>query len=43
MSRALRTLEQQGAITWRRNRVIAVNAAVLHALLGQVADNGYGP
>lgn len=33
VSRALRTLEQQGAITRRHNRIVAINAPLLRALL----------
>ncbi|MGH2344931.1 MAG: Crp/Fnr family transcriptional regulator, partial [Chloroflexota bacterium] len=33
VSRALRTLEQQGAITRQRNRIVAINVPILRALL----------
>jgi CRP-like cAMP-binding protein len=38
VSRALRTLEQQGAITRQHNRIVAVNAPVLRALLDRDPD-----
>jgi CRP/FNR family cyclic AMP-dependent transcriptional regulator len=39
VSRALRTLEQQGAITRQHNRIVAINAPLLHALLEQDPDH----
>ncbi len=38
VSRALRTLEQQGAITRQRNRIVAINAPLLRALLERGAS-----
>jgi hypothetical protein len=42
MSRALCILEQEGAITRLHNRIVAINAPVLHALLEQDPDHRQG-
>ena len=42
VSRALRTLEQQGAITRQHNRIVAINAPILRALLEQNPEHRQG-